>query len=187
MVHGSGCVCFGLVAVGWGGLMQVPRRPSIHVLQLRLTSLSLRRPSPQNLTLTGGARIITWHLWRIFLGECWQSSRHFWNLPAYVGYGLMHDTHNKKGLVPYLRIHGTLYKYQWLYLVMACLLVCQRDVCWNSDAMVSTLLFWLYQSGNFYYCRTVTKWFKEFCPGGKSFDNPVMSGRPNTIDFNAML
>ena len=76
---------FGLLAVGWSCLTRVPGRSSIHVSQLRPASLSLKRPSPQALTLPGGARSNTWDL---LLGECRRGSVHIWNLWACVGYCL---------------------------------------------------------------------------------------------------
>ena len=44
-----------------------------------LVPLGLRCPSPQALTLLGGARFISWCLGCSFLKECWRGPRHFWS------------------------------------------------------------------------------------------------------------
>ena len=50
-------------------------------------SSSLRGPSPQALTLLGGAGFITWRLRHPFLGERRRGPRHFWSRRACLGYG----------------------------------------------------------------------------------------------------
>ena len=53
----------------------------------------------------------------------------FLNNRACGGYGPAPGSHNKKGHVPYLHVHGALDKYHW---VTACFIfVCQLDASWD--------------------------------------------------------
>ena len=52
-----------------------------------LISSSLRGPSPQALTLSGGVMFISWNLRRPSLGECRRGPRHFWECQTRVGSG----------------------------------------------------------------------------------------------------
>ena len=47
----------------------------------------LKGPSHQALTLFGRVKFITWRLRRIYLGECRQSPRYFWDCWTRLGYG----------------------------------------------------------------------------------------------------
>ena len=64
----------------------------------QLASWSLRGPSPQALTLLGGARFIVWRLRRPSFGECRRGLRHFWECWACLGYVLVLGPTLKKAL-----------------------------------------------------------------------------------------
>ena len=83
LIHGSGQVCLGSSGIQ---LRPSAGKPAFISHELRRHSLSLRKPTPQVLTLSGGARFIAWCLRCLFLGECQQDSRHFWNNQTCVGY-----------------------------------------------------------------------------------------------------
>ena len=88
-----------LVIVGWGCLMWMLERPSIHIMQLRLTySLSPRRLFSQALILSGRARFITWCLKCSFSENAQWSPRHFCECQACLGYGLAPEFTFKKAL-----------------------------------------------------------------------------------------
>ena len=80
LLHRSGWVSLGLVAVVWNCLMKVPGRPSNCILQLRPVSSSLRVLSSQDLTLFGEISPLR----HIFLDEFQQSWRYFCNQQACV-------------------------------------------------------------------------------------------------------
>ena len=63
---------------GWPAFRSGAPRPALS---------GLRRPSPQALTLLGGATFIAWRLRRSFLEECWRGPRHFWSHRACLGFG----------------------------------------------------------------------------------------------------
>ena len=100
-----GCV-LAPVAFGQGRLTQMPGRPSICILRLRLALLE-----PQG-AISPGTSPFQRHL---FLGECWQGSRHFRNHQVCVGYSLVPDSHNKKGHVPYSSVCGFVLGYTQFY------------------------------------------------------------------------
>ena len=97
LVHRSSRICFGLVAIGWDSLIWVPCKLDIHVLLLKLASLSIRGQSPLALTFFGGANFITWCLRHPILGECYWGSRHFWNCLVFTVKKALCQTHAYMG------------------------------------------------------------------------------------------
>ena len=58
------------------------------------------------------SRFTASRLRRLFLGECRWGTRYFWNRQAYVGYGHVPGSHNKKGHVPFLYVRRAPEKYR---------------------------------------------------------------------------
>ena len=75
-------------------------------------SSCLKEPSPQDQALFGGARFITWCLWRPFLGEGQWCLRHFWECWVRFGQRSCARTHLKKALRPTRAFGGALGKYR---------------------------------------------------------------------------
>ena len=85
--HGSACMTWSL------GSSRRSRSPDMGngkpPYMLRVLRPALLKPQEvvsQALTLSRGARFITWRLRRPSLGECWRSPRHFWECCAFLGY-----------------------------------------------------------------------------------------------------
>ena len=74
---------------------------------------SLRGPSPQALTLLRGVRLITWHLKHLFLRECRQGLRHFWEYQACLNYGPTPGPTLKKVLCYTCPFGGVINKYRY--------------------------------------------------------------------------
>ena len=73
-----GCVLVPVV-ISWGCLTWIPGSQQSCHTSWDWLSLSLRGMSSQALTLSSRAIFIAWYLRCLFLGECRQASRHFWN------------------------------------------------------------------------------------------------------------
>ena len=80
-------------------------------------SLSRRGLFPKALTLSRGARFISWCLRPFFLEKRQQGSRHFLNCQACVGYNPVSGSHTEKGHVLNFCIWWALDKYQVLHWV----------------------------------------------------------------------
>ena len=68
----------------------------------------------QALSLSGGARFITWRPRLLILEEYRRVSRHFWNPQACVGNSPAPGTYNIKGFVPNSRVSRVHDKYQFM-------------------------------------------------------------------------
>ena len=100
-----------------------------------LISSSLRGPSPQALTLMGGARFIAWRQRRLSLGECRRGLRHFWSRRARVDSGPAPGPTLKKALCHTRPVSGTEDKYR---LISSCFE--QRLFSWLSGIRVGWLI-----------------------------------------------
>ena len=79
--------------VSQGCLARVPERTSICVTRSQLALLEPQGTVSQALTLLGGAWFIAWRLSPLFLRECRQGPRHFWECRAYLCCGPALRTH----------------------------------------------------------------------------------------------